>query len=232
MKQVWAVFGWILVGALAAILGIGFFFYKANVDRTALAAQSESARQKVEEALASAKSLAEEANAKLAQASKEIAAAEARVKGLEEETRLIAQAKTLTLSATARRWPEYLSLPQGIGLRLPVSAREYENSAKAFLAGPKFTANSGGPWIEIRPHTSTRESELNLRFKDSTQVLYLVNGRLIVGRKGTLNDGAGTAFALRVQTNASSTHLIWGRTGTGMTEMNLQDVFASLTFRP
>lgn len=228
----WRVFGWILVGAVSACLGIGFFLYKANVDRAALVAESESVKKTADEALASAKRLAEEANTKLAQASKEIAAAEARATALEEEARLIAKAKILTLSAPAKRWPEYLNLPLGIGVRLPTSAREYENSANAFLAGPKFTATSGGPWIEIRPHSSIREIEWNGRFKDSTPIVYLVNGRLLVGKKGVLADGTGTAYALRVQTNATSTHLIWGRAGSSFTEVNLQDALASLTFRP
>ncbi|MCC6563806.1 hypothetical protein IT087_02855, partial [Candidatus Uhrbacteria bacterium] len=66
----------IVLGAIAAGIGAGFFLYQANADRTALIVKAEEARLIADEAARSGRSVTDEANRKLDAASQEIAKAQ------------------------------------------------------------------------------------------------------------------------------------------------------------
>ena len=233
MRPALGIIGWILLGALATGLGTGFFLYQANMDRASLVAEREEVERKSNALIEDAERLSIEANQKLDQASKDVAEAEARVDALEEEHALMGEAVVLSTSSATRRWNGYLNVDLGVGLKLPPTAREYENTSGMFLAGPLLrTTSSTEPWVEIHSYSAPFELAWNDRLLEPRTVAYVVGGRLIAGKKGLLPNATGSAYVLRVQENARKSHLIWGRTGSGLTDAAFSDVLASLTFGP
>lgn len=233
MRPAASILGWISVGAIAAGLGTGAFLYKANLDRDALAREKDAALAHADELIRANELLADQANDRLDRASEEVRAAEARIKALETERALIAEAKPLSRTGSSARWPEYVNFPLGISLRLPTTARDWENSTTTFIAGARQIVNEGvDPWLVIRGYRPELEQEWNARLLNGVPVTYMANGRLFTGLKGRLREGGPTAMSLRLQANASSTHAFWIVTGTGLSEANALEALATVGLRP
>ncbi len=132
----------LLIGAVAAAGGTGFFLYQANEDRTALIAQAQEAQKKAEDVAKSGKAVTDEANRKLQQAAEEIAKAQARVRALEEEQVWFARAQTITPTRTVSTWKEWLNYTHGFTVKLPLNVTDVKNNASGLDAG----------WIAIKPY--------------------------------------------------------------------------------
>lgn len=231
MKSTYIIFGWILLGAVATGSGTGFFLYQANKDRAALIAQKMEAETKSNQLIAESQKLADEANHKLDQAAVEIKNAEDRVKALETEHELIGKATPLGKSSTASRWPEHLSVPLGLSIHMPSAAEEIQNDASALIFKNRYGNEAAEPWLVVEPYQESRESEWTARLQSASQIIYLVEGHLLIGVKGTLKDGGGTAYVFRVQMNASSTQVIWAGTDRSFDAADLENALGTLTLR-
>ncbi len=112
---------WILVGALAAGLSVGYFLRAANLDREALAAQARAAEQRAQESKAASTRLAEEANTKLQDASAEIQRAKDELNAHRKYQQQLAQATPLPkpIARNLRNWTQTFSISLGRATQRP-----------------------------------------------------------------------------------------------------------------
>ncbi len=224
------IFAWILLGGMATGLGTGFFLYQANVERGQLSVQAAEAKRQAEDLASQSKTLADEANAKLDQASAEVKRAQDLVKRYEEERRMIERAEILSPTSRARTWKEYLNIALGITLRIPNTAKEQINGSIFTSVPTQYSSFSDPePWLRIEPYSPEREKVLLASVTGTREALFFSSGKLYAGVRGTMEKQTG--YVLRVQSAASSTHLIWMQTATGIRELDFFDVIASFSFR-
>lgn len=213
MSRPLSVIGYILLGALAAGIGTGFFLYKSNSDRASLVAASESARQRSEELAAASRKLADEANAKLDHASAEVRNAQELIKKYDEERVLLSKATPLSRTKLSANWKEWINIPLGYTLRLPVGTGNAGNE-RFFDFG----------WMKIEPYDADREALLRSQSSSTSEVVYFVDGHLLVGTRGQ-------NWVIRDQIGASSTMLLWANPGSAQGEKTLLESLSSFTFR-
>lgn len=196
----------LLLGAIAAGGGAGFFLYQANADRSALIAKAQEAQRKAEEVAINGKAVTDEANRKLEQAAEEVAKAQARVRALEEERRWFANAQILTPPRTVSTWKEWLNYTHGFTVKLPLNVTDVKNNANGLDAG----------WIAIKPYTNETIA---------TETAYAVNGWLLVGAKSE------TSWVFRVQTGGTIAHVVYVYPNPRLSEQTILNALSTLTFR-
>lgn len=223
----------ILLGAIAAGLGIGFFLMKANSDRARLAdevavtvAQANKAREENTKAI-------EAANAKLNASNVEVAKAQALIKSLQEERDQITTATALVPPPpkAIRGWQDAVSLGQELSLKLPASLTIDSNTTNGLTASLKDTSRADARILGITPYDAKHENELLGSFTDSTSVSYLVDDRLLTGSEGKAMGSDGTLYVIRVRKDGEATHLLWLRVSKGgLDETAALTILASLRF--
>jgi hypothetical protein len=213
----------ILLGAAATALGMGIFLKLANDDRARLANDLNRAHAEAAAALSDKQKIADEANQKVSAANGEVTKAQNVMKALEEEQRLLADAKQLQKppARDTRTWQTTVSLPLGISVLLPPKTEVEMNDAQGLTAVKPSASSSTIPdlrWLSITPYNAETAAELSDSLATSTDVAYLIDGRLLTGKTGKLA-GDGNVAIFQVRQAASSTHLIWikdpGTFGTG-----------------
>ncbi len=213
MKRVSPVLLAIVLGALTTGIGMGIVLKMANNDRTRLSAQASQARSAMERAEREKQQIADEANKKVEEANSEVAKAQRILEAVREERELMAKAKPLSKpsSRELRGWQPVVSLWQGVGLSLPPNTDVESNDASSLTAVKKGLSDflTDARWLSVTPYNDRLESELTDALATSSAMSYLVNGRLVLGKSGTLAGSRERVSVLRVQAAASSTHLIW-----------------------
>ena len=231
MKPAFAIFGWILLGAIAAGGGTGFFLYESNKDRLDLIRQKTQAEARSTQLITESQNLATEANKKLDRAAEEIKNAEDHIHALEAEQELIAKAKPIGVVSATNRWPEHLSIPLGLSIHMPTAAKEIQNDDTALVFQNQYGNETAKLWLTIEPYNSSRETEWNAHLEDPSPILFLVQGHVLAGTRGMQKDGNKTGYVFRVQMNASSTHLIWASTDRIFDGTDLEHALGTLTLR-
>jgi hypothetical protein len=227
----------ILLGALAVGVGMGYFLMKANNDRERLALIAQAAEQESQEAIQAREQAIKAANAKLDAANTEITKAQETIKAFNEERALI-QSATVLRTPNAKEikgWSEIVSLGQKATVNYPPTHIIAENSAKSLtLERPTSTTIRTGDdprWLALMPYEAVRERELLNAFATSTSVSYLVDGRVLIGQRGTLAGDKNPMLVLRVRGGGQTTHLLWIRDPLGRTDSAaLLNVLATLDF--
>lgn len=207
----------ILVGALAAALGMGVYLYKANTDRERLAQTVTDAERMTKEAQEQQERAVLEANKKVEAASAEIAKAQLALKSLQEERDLMATAEPLNppKPTLLRGWKEAVNLPLGASLKYPPYSLIEMNDATALSIAripleSDVQPSTDTSWLSLTHWSEKAEQELTSRFTTSTPVSYLVNGRLLIGRLGVLDNPSQTIFVFKVRAGANIL-LLWAR---------------------
>ena len=224
----------ILLGALAAGLGIGFFLMMANSDRARLADQIAATVAEANKARDENTKAIDMANAKLNASNTEVAKAQALIKSLQEERDQITKATALVPPApkAVRGWQDAVSLGQGLSLKLPTVLTVDSNSSNSLTASLKDATVTDARSIGITPYDASRETELLNSFTHSTSVSFLVDSRLLTGSEGQVPGTDGSIYVIRVRKDGQSTHLIWIRVpkkGT-IDETTALTILASLRF--
>lgn len=224
----------ILLGALAAGLGIGLFLKKANDDRKRLAEQIDKTMQEASAAREENRQAIEEANKKLQAASIEVAKAQQFIKSLEEERKLLSVAKPLLIpsSKSIRGWTDVISLDLGVSLKQPFDSKIETNDRQTLtLVKSNVTETTDPRWFSLSKYDARLESELISALATSTPVSYLVNGRILIGVQGTLPNRKEPLQILRVRYEGQIIHLIWIRDLSRYADGSvMMDVLASLKF--
>jgi hypothetical protein len=226
MKRITSVLMAVLLGALATGIGMGIFLKLANDDRGRLATDVSNAKADADRAEREKQLIADDANLKVNEANAQISEAQRIIQGVQEERALMAKAKPLTKPAgrDVRGWQTVVSLSQGLSLSLPPKT-EIETNDEVALTSVKVVPSTStadlanSRWLSITPYDERLETELRGTLTTSTDVSYLVNGNLLIGRIGKQPETQQNVAILHVQEAASSTHLIWmkdpGTLGTG-----------------
>lgn len=213
MRRVSPVLLAIILGALTTGVGMGIFLKKANNDRSRLSTEAAQFKAAVERADREKQQLADEANKKVEEANDEVAKAQRILEDIREERELMAKAKPLAKpsSRELRGWQPVVSLWQGVGFSLPPNTNVESNDARSLTAVKQGVSDflTDARWLSVTPYDDRLESELANALATSSVMSYLVNGRLVLGKSGTLAGSRDRVSILRVQEAASSTHLIW-----------------------
>lgn len=224
----------ILLGALAAGIGIGLVLKKANDDRERLAKQIEETVQEAAAAREENRRAIEEANRKLQASNLEIGKAQQIIKALEEERNVLAQSTPLAPPApkAIRGWNDVVGLDQGVSFKQPPDSKIESNDTQALTLVRTGGATELDPrWFSLTPYNPRLEEELRMALTSSTAVAYVVNGRILTGVRGTLPNRTDTIMILRVRYGGQITHLMWVRdTSTSKDSSSLMNVLASLRF--
>jgi hypothetical protein len=225
MKRITSVLVAVLLGALATGIGMGIFLKLANDDRGRLATDVSNAKADADRAEREKLLIADDANRKVEEANAQVSEAQRIIQAVQEERALMAKAKPLIKPATrdVRGWQTVVSLPQGLSLSLPPKTEIETNDEIALTAVKILTTSTAditnSRWLSISPYDERLETELLFSLSTSTDVSYLVNGHLLVGRVGKLPETQQNVAILHMQEAASSTHLLWmkdpGTLGTG-----------------
>ncbi|MCE9585814.1 hypothetical protein K8R04_00660 [Candidatus Uhrbacteria bacterium] len=213
MAKSWSIFGWILLGAAAAAIGTGYFLHISNTDRARLVEATEQARKQSEGLSAASKKLADEANQKLDTASDKIREAQNLIHKYDEERDLLARAEPLVRTRASTNWREWLNVPLGFSIRLPMPSGN---------AGNELYFDFG--WLKMEPYNPDREAILRAQTTTTAEAVYFVDGRLLIGT-------SGTEWVLHDLSGASSTMLIWAKPGNAQAEKNFIESLSTLTFR-
>lgn len=244
MRRAWSILLAVLLGAAVVGLGTGYFLHLANQDRENLAKETEQAKLDTLKAKQEQQAAIAQANEKVEQANQEVIKAQDAIKALELERTLLAEAKTLTppLASQTADWQLAVSTALGLSLKYPPGskvAQDNENFLAVAASGTSITSQSNdGPWLTISANDQAAKSRLLARLQTATPVTYLLNGNLIYGQEGFLNDGRSQnrAAVFEVLKGGAITHLIWiqtpplQRSGRRVKVVAIEDVLATLDF--
>lgn len=229
MKRAYSVILGILLGAVAAGVGVGIFLKLANDDRTRLAEELDVTVQNAKLSREENQRLVEEANRKLTQANVEISKAQQLVASLEEERKQIAIATPLAAPASRaiRDWKSAVDLDLGVSIKYPADSAIEQNAATE-LTIARTVGTESARWFSLTPYDTRLESEMLMAFTTSTPVSYVIQGHLVTGRKGTILDQRGTIYVLQIHSNGTTTHLLWIKDA--VTPGATMNVLSSMTF--
>ncbi len=228
MRRSFAILIWILLGALAASLGIGSVLLKAKQERDDLAqklalGQAQTARLAEEH-----QQTIKEANETVLAALRNASATRDLLNALTQEQASLETAISLTSTSQAKRWPQTISFPLGISVRTPTFtiATSTDTTIEATLNG-----QNGEPvtWLFIKRYDAQQFQDLANPLSNVETVNYRLNQTLIIGKRGISADGA-TVFILRTQRRGQPTHLLWARTAGNITQERILDSLSTLLF--
>lgn len=227
MSRTLKVIGLIAIGATATGIGTGYFLYAANRDRIDLVQKIALAEQHVRELERQSEIIADDAQDQIKQANAEVKKAQELVIALQQEQQLFKQATPLVTSKSAQSWKEILSLPLGISVRIPPTTTEDQTTT---IITAKVNDRFDN-WLQIEPYTTDR---LNLmkpqNASTTTDYLASAHDALFIGQRYAMPDRS-IQYVLRLQKNASSTHLIILNTQSGMNEKQLLDTLSTIKAR-
>ncbi len=231
MRRSIAVLCWILVGAFAAGSAIGYFLYQANHDRVRLAETVRKAEEQVSQIKTAQEKTANEANRKVAEASAEVTRTQDLLKRYEEERKLLLKAIPLNMDPRKlKTWSESVSYPLGVSIRLPPGMNATQTE-EALVVGKASNTSGTDQWLSISAYNAQAERQLTDRLTDQVPRVYVVNDRILNGVRGKMADLPGYVYLFDIIHNATSTHLIWARSGADMTESKVLETLSTLAFR-
>jgi hypothetical protein len=213
MKRITSVLLAVLLGALATGIGVTPFFVLANKDRHRLATELEETQARTQQIEAEKEQVADNANKKVEEANAEIERAQQILEEVGEDQRLMVEAKRLSMPPRREiaRWEPVISLYQEVKLSMPEPSEVVSDNTQA-LTISKEQSDDGhiddARWLAVTPYDTGTEAVLLNALATSTDIAYVVDDRLLKGRKGTLESGE-EALIIRVRYSATSTHLIW-----------------------
>ena len=234
MSRTSSVLLWILIGAVASGSGIGYFLHSANQDRSALSAQVEQARQDAEQAKADTEKLTKDANDKLTAAAIAVADAQKKLDQLTQERELLARATTLAQPdpVTLRTWGTAFSIPLGVTMRIPPGNHMLVTDHELNIStGPLAGAGMQNQWVSITAYDASKEQALVDQLVSPEAVSFSVDGRLLIGQKGTMENVSGAVYVLHTFSDATSTHLLWARSNNLVTEKKVLQTLSTISIR-
>lgn len=232
MRRSLSILVWILVGALASGISLGYFLHRSNQERLELLFVAQAAQQELHDAKYASEQLTQEANRKITQAEQEVFRQKELVKQLEQEQMMLRDAVPLSRPVGYyRTWQERVSVPLKLSLRVPSRNESWENDLSMGIGSGTMTSRQGmEQWFSVSAYDEQRFQNMIQQVVDPRTVAFVVDGRLLTGTKGGFSSLEGTTYILRDYTQGSSTLLLWARTNKDVTEQKLLDTLASLSF--
>ncbi len=227
MSRTLKVIGLIAIGAAATGLSTGYFLFAANRDRVELAQKITAAEQHVQDLERQSELLADDAEDRIKEAQEEVKKAQALVVALQQEQQLFKQATVLSPVKATQTWKELLSLPLGITVRIPPNATEGQTTELITAkVGDRFDS-----WLQIERYNESRLTAMKPQNVSSTSdYLASVHDALLIGERYVMPDRS-IQYALRLQKNASSTHVIFLNTQSGITDKQILETLSTIKAR-
>ncbi len=227
MRRSLAILVWILLGALAASLGIGSVLLNAKHDREALEQKLAAEESRVTNLQQQHDQFIAEANRTVEAAVRNASATRDLLNTITQEQDTLDRATPLITSAQAKRWSQTISFPLGISIRTPSFA--ITTSTDTLIQSTTFVDGATAAWLSITRYDQTRADDLT-RYLSSTEAInYRLNQTLITGTRGTASDGS-SVLVLRTQRRGTPTHLIWIKLTGQMTQARVLDSLSTLLF--
>ncbi len=228
-----SIFLWILVGAAASGLSVGYFLHKANADRSRLYVQIRSAEAAAASAKSEAEQVVRDANVKVAAAATEVSSAQKQLAEYEQERALLTQAASLPKpdALSLKTWGTGFSVPLAASIRVPPGHHPiYTDSFLALSAGDSSSTDQ--QWLHVERYDAAQERALIGSLQNPVSVTYALNGRLLIGQRGALADASGVGYVLRTSFDptTTSTMLLWARSGIEVTDRRLLETLSTLHF--
>jgi hypothetical protein len=213
MKRITSVLLAVLLGAVAAGIGVAPFLVLANQDRHRLTTELEETQAHAQQVEAEKEQVAEDANKKVEEANAEIERAQQILGEVEEDQRLMADAERLSMPSGREiaKWESVISLYQEVKLSIPEPSEVVSDTSQALTIAKERSPDgqiADARWLAVTPYDAGTEAVLLNALATSTDVAYVVDDHLLKGKKGTLESGE-EAMIIRVRYSATSTHLIW-----------------------
>ncbi len=228
MRRSFAILIWILLGALAASLGIGSVLLKAKQERDELAQKLALGQAQTTRLAEEHQQTIEEANKTVLAALRTASATRDLLNALTQEQINLETATSLTSTSQAKRWPQTISFPLGISVRTPTftSTTSTDTTIESTLNN-----QNGEPvtWLFIKRYDAQQFQDLANPLSNVETVNYRLNQTLITGKRGVSGDGA-TVFILRTQRRGQPTHLLWARATSNVTQERILDSLSTLLF--
>ncbi|HEU0050929.1 MAG TPA: hypothetical protein VFQ60_02635 [Patescibacteria group bacterium] len=224
---------WILIGALASGVGIGFFLIQANADRETLATKAAQAEQDMIQAKQQSEQIAKDANTKLSNAALEVAKAQDQLKRFEEERTLLGNATILNPISPAilRTWTSAISVSMGVSVQFPSAFTANTTDHEITLATKDAIAPT--QWLSIQTYDAQKEQSWTSGLQNPEKVVYASGGHLFVGQKGSLANVTSPLYVFHTfSAAASSSLLIWARPEQFVTERRLFEIVGTINVRP
>lgn len=229
MKRSLSVFIWILIGALAASGGLGYFLHQANQDRQHLLNLAHAAEQRAQEAQTANLHLTNEANTKLQDASKEVQRTKEELEIYKQHQADYAAATPLRRPAdrTLRSWTPAISIPLGLSLLVPPLSSADTNSAQLILS--TTSSRQVARWMTIAPYQANEEQTWLQSTTNTQPIRYTTNGQTLVGVKGVNIYTSLPQYIFRLQTLTTSTHLLWIQPNAAVNDQRILDTLSTLS---
>lgn len=228
MRRSFAILVWILLGALAASLGIGSVLLNAKEERDGLERKLQTEEARGSRLQQEHELTILEANRTVAAAVRNASATRDLLNALTQEQSALERATLLVSSTLSKRWPQTIAFPLGISIRTPTYAASTSTDT---LIQSLITLPDGYPsaWLSISRFDKTRAEELTRFLTNTETVYYRLNQTLITGTRGISTDGA-TIFVLHTQRRGVPTHLIWSKVTGKITQQLILDSLSTLLF--
>ncbi len=228
MRRSFAILIWILLGALAASLGIGSVLLHAKQERAELEQKLQTETALTASLRQEQKQTIEEANKAVLAAAQTASATRELLNTLTQEQTALEQASPLPTSAQTNRWYQTIAFPLGISIRTPPFT--YTTSTDTLIESTIQT-NDPEPtvWLSISRYDATNFEDLTRSLTEIESINYRLNQTLITGIRGR-SPGGSIIFVLRTQRRGLSTHLIWARPTGRLTETQFLDSLSTLLF--
>lgn len=233
MRRSLSIFLWILVGALAAGGGVGYFLHVANQDRMQLVEQAQRAERQAQQQKAANAQLATEANTKLKDASAQIQRAKDELAAHQKHEVDLAAALPLPkpLPRTLRNWNQTFSIHLGLSLLVPPFsyATETDNGLNFLRA----SAQGDMPWMTVIPYDADHEQQWSAAVTNTVPILYTFDHQhTLTGVRGMHQNTQATIYLLRLQNFSTSTHLFWIESHYPVDEQEILQTLSTLSVNP
>ncbi len=232
MSKPLSIFTWILVGALASGIGIGFFLHAANQDRSRLEKQAIEARAQAERATAESERVAKEANTKLAAAATEVAQAKERLSRIDEFRALTSKAVKIQApsASTLKYWSTGISVPLGLSVRVPTGSASIATDKELILSLSPLADKTDDQWLIVQAYNGAQEAALLTQLQNAQSAVFASGSYLFAGQRGTMDNTTGAVFVLHTFSETGATLLLWGN-ASSITEKRFLETLATLAPR-
>lgn len=228
MRRSLAILVWIILGALAATLGIGSVLLSAKHDRDALAEQLQQEQIRFSQLQQEHTQLINEANQTVQAAVRNASATRDLLNTVTSEQAALETAIPLNDRPQTKRWSQTISFPLGISVRTPTytQSTSTDTSIQSVLQGGYDQPIA---WLSITRYDAGRAQDLVRALSNTTQVNYRLNQTLISGTRGISPEGS-VIFVLHTQRLGQISYLIWARVNSTITEDRILDSLSTLLF--
>lgn len=231
MRRSLTILVWIFIGAIAATIGLGYFFYIANQDRAELAEQVKLFKEEALRAHAAKEQIETEKQSELAQAQEALRASEEKLKAYHAYQDKQKQAKPIHVSdpRVYKQWKDLISVSLGASLKIPSNLVAENTTSSLQIRYP-----SDDPFLTLQPYASTTEQTMLAEvYTPQEPVNYLLDGAVASGVRGGDGGIGSTIYVLRIMTDQGITHLLKFHTNLpSISDKEIFSIIASLRLRP